>query len=94
MIVRDKDSYLKYRIVVMFVLMQPIQLVVLRDVRMEGGQTKNFAKVLECSRELKDILRLIKESTENQDIPSETTLSLEVNSENFRMSSVKLRVFV
>ena len=45
---------------------------------MEGGQTKNFTKVLECSRELKDILRLIKESTENQGIHSETTLSLEV----------------
>lgn len=64
----------------MFVPMRPMQLVVLRDVRMEGGQTKNFAKVLECSRELKDILRLIKESTENQGIPSETTLPLEVNS--------------
>ena len=46
---------------------------------MEGGQTKSFAKVLECSRELKDILRLIKESIESQTIPSETTLSLEVS---------------
>ena len=68
----------------MFFPMRPMQLVVLRDVRMEGGQTKNFAKVLECSRELKDILRLIKESTENQGIPSETTLPLEVNSWTFQ----------
>ena len=50
----------------------------MRDMRMEGGQTKNFAKVLECSNELKELLRLIKESTEEH-VPPETNLSLEVS---------------
>ena len=57
--------------------------------KMEGGQTKNFAKVLECSNELKDLLRLIQENTEVHDKLPETNETLEVTILSFLMTIEK-----
>ena len=51
----------------------------MNDMRMEGGQTKSFTKVLECVNDLKAVLKLIKQTNETAGISPENTLPDEVS---------------